>query len=63
MSNRKNVRFTIIGGTGDLAQRKLFPTLEADGYFLFIILDSDWSFISCDVNDLVLFVDIQVNCD
>ena len=25
MSNEKNVLFTIFGGTGDLAQRKLYP--------------------------------------
>ncbi len=27
MSNEKNVLFTIFGGTGDLAQRKLYPSL------------------------------------
>ena len=27
MSNEKNVLFTIFGGTGDLAQRKLSPSL------------------------------------
>ena len=27
MANEKNVLFTIFGGTGDLAQRKLYPSL------------------------------------